>query len=495
MATKITKIGIIQIASLPGDFPNNLRAVVNGYRECLEHGAQLVVAPASAVCGLEPHSLARRDSFLAQTQDCLEKISKELGEVPMLLAAHSRNFQDEDLYAGVVCEGDDNYEPWLEQDMVVELTPYLLDCDGVTELEANSTIDINEQLVYVDLDDGEILPDDECDLIVRLPHAPWHTSQAKEDAEMRSWEASMSATPVICCRPVGTADGNIYGGGSTVHSSAGDLILRLPFFEAAAEVVNLKRPKPVLALPEPAEILCSAIERGIRDTVKNNCYSGVCVPLDAPHSALLGVICVEALGASNVAGISFKGNKELADKLGITCYEPATGNLLDSAASLFDDDQSAALTERIETAIAMSYAESRALLLCSTLTRREIMLGDFACYGRSGGHLVPLGNLYDVDLFLMSERLAEKYSDIFGALSAPPAGNTDRIIHELVDRNKAAGELLHPEKNYMFKENDVRLTQRRIVASAMKRTQLPIILQAGSQDQQHSFPTVHRLND
>ena len=90
MATKITKIGIIQIASLPGDFPNNLRAVVNGYRECLEHGAQLVVAPASAVCGLEPHSLARRDSFLAQTQDCLEKISKELGEVPMLLAAYSR---------------------------------------------------------------------------------------------------------------------------------------------------------------------------------------------------------------------------------------------------------------------------------------------------------------------------------------------------------------------------------------------------------------------
>ena len=53
------KIGIIQTDTLPGDFPNNLRAIVQGYRECLDHGAELVLAPAYALCGLNPRSRLR----------------------------------------------------------------------------------------------------------------------------------------------------------------------------------------------------------------------------------------------------------------------------------------------------------------------------------------------------------------------------------------------------------------------------------------------------
>ena len=47
----------------------------------------------------------------------------------------------------------------------------------------------------------------------------------------------------------------------------------------------------------------------------------------------------------------------------------------------------------------------------------------------------------------------------------------------------------------MFKENDVRLIQRKLLASALKRTQLPIILHADSPDQQLTFPVSHRMND
>ena len=496
MANTYTKIGIIQTASQPGDFPNNLRAVINGYRECLEHDAQLVIASAASVCGLEPGALARRHSFTEQAEDCLQKITRELGEVPLLLAAYTRCIPDEAMYTGLPCsEFDETVSAWQEKDYIVQMVPYLLERDGVTELETNQAIDIDGQTFYLDLGEEEILPAGACDFIIRMPSTPWHTTQAREDAELRSWEASMSDATVICCRPIGTAEGNIYGGGSTVHSPEGKELLRLPFFEPAAMVVDLNRPKPVLALPDPAEILCSAMERGIRDMVRNNCFSGVCVPLDSPNSAVLGVLCVEALGAANVTGITFKGNGELAENLGITCYQPDSEKLVSCASELLGAEQQAALVERVETAIAMSYAESRGLLLCSALNRREIMLGEFASYGRSGGYLAPLGNLYDVDIFLMSERLSEKYAQVFGALTPPAAGNTDRIIHELADLNRPAGYLLNPETNYMFKENDVRHTQRRIVASAMKRSQLPIILQAGPKDQQHHFPICHRLND
>lgn len=494
MSTKITKIGIIQTAALPGDFPNNLRAIVNGYRECLEHGAQIVVAPASCVCGAEPGHLVQRRSFLEQTRDCLEALSRELGSAPLILAAYTYIISDDELYVGMVGE-DDDYEPWMGDDRSVILTPYLLEKDSVTELEAHSGVTIGEQVFYTDTGDEEILPGEPYDFIVRMPITPWHTTAARDSQSQREWEATMANSTVICCRPVGTAGENVYGGGSTVHTPGGQLALRLPFFEPSAQVVNLEHPKPVLALPEPAELLCCALERGIRDTVRNNCFSGVCIPLDHANSALLGVLCVEALGASNVIGISFTGNEELAQKLGIGTYTPDLEKLEGAAIDLMGNEEAASLRERLRTTIAMTYAESRGMLLCSPLGRREIMLGEFRSYGLSGGHLAPLGSLYAIDMFLCAEQLNEKYAHIFGSLVPPANGLTDRIIHELTERNAAASELLDPDRNYLFKENDVHLVQRRILASALRRTQLPTVLNTAPPSARHHFPVAHRLND
>ena len=494
MSTKITRIGVIQTAALPGDFPNNLRAIVNGYRECLEHGAQVVVAPAACVCGMEPGHLTRRRTFQEQTRNCLEALSKELGSAPLFVAAYTYIISDDELSVGMVGE-DSDHELWMGDDHSVTLVPYLLEKDCVTELEASSTVTIGDQLFYTDLGDDEILPPEACDFIVRMPTTPWYTTAAHENQTHREWEATMADATVICCSPVGTAGENVYGGGSTVHARGGDIVMRLPFFETAAQVVNLEQPRPVLALPDPAELLCSALERGIRDTVRNNCFGGVCIPLDSPNSALLGVLCVEALGAANVIGISFSGDTTLADKLGISTYTPAMAQLQNAAEELMGQQEAEALRERLCTTIAMTYAESRGMMLCSPLGRHELMLGDFRTYGLSGGHIAPLGSLYAIDIYFCSEHMSEKYAHIFGSLVTPANAMTDRIIHEMTERNVAASDLLNPDKNYLYKENDVRLVQRRILASGLKRTQLPLMLNSGSPDFRYHFPVAHRLND
>ena len=251
----------------------------------------------------------------------------------------------------------------------------------------------------------------------------------------------------------------------------------------------------MLNLPEAEELLTSALERGIRDNVRNNCFSGVCIPLDHPHSALLGVLCVEALGAANVCGITFEADASLADKLGINCFRPHTEELAAAAKAALGGEESAALTERLRSAIAITHAESRGMMYCSPLGRREIMLGEFHMYGLSAGHLAPLGNLYDVDIYLLSERFREEYSDVFGSITEPPHGVTNRIIHELADLNTPPSVLVREEMNYLFKENDVRLIQRKLMASAIKRTQLPIILHVDAPIEQLSFPLANRLND
>ena len=73
------KVGIIQNSPRTAYFSNNLRHIVQGYRACLDHGAELVVASAHALCGPGLYDLAMRDSFRNQMQLALETLSRELG--------------------------------------------------------------------------------------------------------------------------------------------------------------------------------------------------------------------------------------------------------------------------------------------------------------------------------------------------------------------------------------------------------------------------------
>lgn len=494
MSTEITKIGIIQTAPLPGDFSNNLRAVVNGYRECIEHGAQLVIAPSCCICGMEPGHLVLRRSFLEQTKRCLDTLSRELGSTPLLLAAYTRTIDEDAMSVGMVGEDYDN-ETWAGKELDVMLTPFLVENNCITELEAAEGMTLGSQRFHIDTTEHEFLPEDDYDFLICLSDIPWYTTAAEDAEDLFEWTSAMSAATVICCRPVGTAGVNVYGGGSCVYSPEGKVIMRLPYFETAAQVVDLKRPKPVLNPPDSAELLCSALERGIRDTVRNNCFGGVCIPLDHKNSALLGVLCVEALGTSMVCGITFAGNNQLAEKLGISCYSPKMDKVLESATEAMGKEHETALRERLCTTMAMTYAESRGLLLCSPLDHQEIMLGEFQTYGLSGGHLAPLGNLYTIDTYICATVLEETYPDIFGAVVPPADDSTDRIIHELTDNNIAASALLNPDTNYLFKENKVRSIQRKLLMSAMKRTQLPMMLNITPKMIQHHFPVSHRLND
>ena len=178
MTTRLNKIGIIQTAPQPGDFSNNLRAIVQGYRECLDHGADIVVAPAAALCGLEPRQLVMRKSFVMQTKAALQALSRELGSAPLITAAYSTTIDEDEFYVGIAGEDDDD-DPWLDKDKRVMLTPYLLEKDSVTELENCGSVNINGKSFYTDTNDEEILPDETYDFMVRMPCTPWYATAAK----------------------------------------------------------------------------------------------------------------------------------------------------------------------------------------------------------------------------------------------------------------------------------------------------------------------------
>lgn len=492
MHTSIQKIGIIQNAPLPGDFSANLRNIVQGYRHCLDHGADLVIAPAYALCGTEPRHLSNRQSFIRQTRAALDTLSHELGDAPLLLGAYTPMINEEELWEGVLGEDDES----MEMEPTVVLAPFLIEKDLIEELEDGESNIIGDANVFISIgDDEDLLPDgSDFDLMVHMSTTPWHSKAAEQDEERCQWEARTNGTPLVCCRAVGTAGGRIFGGGSGVYTTAGKTLLRLPFFEAANQTISLKTKPQARSLPTNEQLMRQALERGIRDTVRNNGYGGVCIPLDHPSSTLLAALAVSALGSSNVDGITFEGNTAVEKALGITCKSYQIDALEENAAKLLGDSSANSLKERLKATIMSTHAEERGLMLLSPLNRHDIMTGNFTLYGDSCGLLAPLGNLYHMDLYLLSKELSEEKADLFGTLKLPEKPEQDRIIHELADRNISPGDLI-TKCCGLFKENDVRFIQRKIIASALKRTQLPIVLHVDAPEEQLTFPISHRLND
>lgn len=489
--SKKLKIGIIQNTPLTADFPNNLRQIVQGYRECLDHDAEIIVAPAHALCGADPMDMADRNSFIGQTEAALHALSLELGEVPLILGAYTRygiDPMDDELLAELM--QDSNAEPIA----YTQLSPYLLTNNEVTLLENGEVCELDDKRILVYCDDSlEHMDDENIDVKINLACAPWYAGAQAEWEHACMWDAKAIMQPVVSVKHVGCTGENIYAGGSAVFSAEGDTIARLPLFESAARVVNVYSKARAKARPTEEEQMCSAIEFGIRETVRNNGFTGVCLSLDTPNASLLAALCVEALGRSNVVGITTSESSDIATSLRITTHKLELGALMAEADKLFAND-STAIRERILAAAQYTYAESRGLMYVCPLARRDFMLGTYNQYGSSCGHFAPLGNLYEMDLHMLRVYLSEKYATLFGALSEPGTPATDRIIHELADRNLSATELMN-KHTCPFEENEIRLVQRKIIASAIKRTQMPPVLRADKLIERIELPVSHRMND
>lgn len=493
MSTKL-KIGIIQNTPITADLSNNLRQIVQGYRECLDHNADLVIAPAYALCGAGVKDLANRTSFLQQTAAALDVLAQELGSTPLLLAAYAP-------MPSLLLPGEDDSEVmeepelWYDTPKVGILVPYLLENDGVTELQNAEIIDINGLQVYVDVNDDEILLDEEeADVIVHLATGSWHANSAHTDEELRRWEAKSNNCPVVCVHPVTTADEILYGGGSGIYLPGNITHTRLPFFEACAKVASLNAKGTAKALPGNEEILSQALEQGIRDTMRFNGYVGVCLSLDEPNSVLLAALCAEAVGASNVHGISFTQNSHQTELLNINIKHFNDIEISADLQAEFNGTMGNVLNARLRTTILTTYADRYGLLPLSNISRHDVMMNNFVLYGNAGGYLAPLGNMYEMDIYMLSTYFNEKYDGLFGILKEPDHPEQDRIIHELQDRNISAGTLLH-DHVCPFSEEEVRYVQRRIISSAQKRSQLPMVLRIDNEDERNDFPSHHRLND
>lgn len=480
------KVGIIQNSPRTADFSNNLRHIVQGYRACLDHGAELVVASAHALCGPGLHDLAARDSFRKQQQLALETLSRELGTAPLILGAYSTPE-----------EGDYAWEDVEATAFRPAPTPYFLENDVVEELTNGELLEWENLRIFITTQDTPVQPGaDNFDIIVHLGSEPWYAALMQQEELTRQNEALNNEATVVHAACVSTAECFVYGGGSGIYSSAGKTLLRLPWFDAESRVADIAPPyrEASGSKETDAAILARMLQQGIRDTVRQYGYGGVCLPMDAPHSTLLAALSIDALGSAHVEGVCFGDGEEAARQLGISCHKMDIAPVLQQANELLGNEEQGTLNARLKATLLSTYSDSRGLLLLCPLSRRDIMLGNFTLYGESCGMLAPLGNLYEMDLHMLQLEYRERYSHIFGTLAEPDAPQKDIILHALTDCNVSAGRFIR-ENNFGLQENEVHQVQRKIISSALKRSQLPFTLQVSAPNERLHIPSAHRLND
>jgi NAD+ synthase (glutamine-hydrolysing) len=518
------KVGIAQINPIVGDFPGNAKKILAAYRECIEHGAQLVVTPELALAGYPPRDLVLRSGFVPSCLQALDYLASETKAVPLLVGYVDFNAPH---HTGKPFR---NAAAWLENGQIVHriwktLLPTYDVFDerryfepgescrpvewmgrriGITLCEDIWAEDSLPSPLY-DRDPIDELTQQGADLILNLSASPFHLGKPQLRRAMLADRAQRAQVPFVYCNAVGANDQLVFDGHSLAVAPDGCVTAQLPGFCEACSVVDtagLSNEEAPFA-DEEAEQLYRALVIGLRDYVTKCGFSSVCLGLSGGiDSALTAAIAVEALGSHHVHGLtmpgpfSSRGSVEdsftLARHLGIRCEEvpitPAFDAILATMRPVFADKAADVTEENIQARIRglflMALSNKENHLLLTTGNKSELAVGYCTIYGDMNGGLAVISDLpktrvYQVARWINRTREIIPWNTIHKPPSAelrpdqkdqdtlPPYDVLDAILELYVEQQLSVDEIITRGHD----ENLVRWIQRRVDLNEWKRHQ------------------------
>src|SRR5271170_1945579 len=85
------RIALLQLNATIGAYDKNRARLEEAYREAVDKGAELVLAPELFLCGYPPRDLLLRDDFISRGLECLEALAAVVGDVPLITGYVDRN--------------------------------------------------------------------------------------------------------------------------------------------------------------------------------------------------------------------------------------------------------------------------------------------------------------------------------------------------------------------------------------------------------------------
>jgi NAD+ synthase (glutamine-hydrolysing) len=517
------RLALAQINSVVGDVDGNAARVVEWVERARGEGADLVLFPELVVTGYPPEDLLLRPGFIRAARRAVEGIAKATRGITALVGAP---YLDTDLFNAcfVLAHGEvrcvyrkrylPNYGVFDEDRYFAAGNDLFLLRFGDVRVGPTICEDIWQPgPPATDLALGG------AQLIANISASPFHVGKDREREEMLKVRALDNSCFIALCNAVGGQDELIFDGHSVVLDDEGEILARAAGFEEELLVVDVdpvaavgRRLRDVrrralarerasidvkeIELTPPAEGLAPvatriapqideleqmrlALELGLHDYVTKNGFGDVVIGISGGiDSALTAALCVEALGADRVHGVSMpsryssegtRGDAErLAQALGVDFREIAIEPMVeayDSALAEHFAGRNSDLTEenlqaRIRGTLLMALSNKFGWLVIATGNKSELSVGYSTLYGDLAGGFALIKDVYKTDVFRLSRWLneragrelipssiierapsAELRADQLDEDSLPPYPKLDKVLEAYVELDRSREEL------------------------------------------------------
>jgi NAD+ synthase (glutamine-hydrolysing) len=517
------RLALAQINSVVGDIDGNAARIVDWLQQARDANADLVLFPELVVTGYPPEDLLLRPGFVRAARRAVDEIAKATHGITVLVGAP---YLDADLYnACYVLEHGEvrciYRKRYLPNYGVFDEDRYFAPGDDLFVLRFGD-VRIGPTICEDIWQPGPPATDlalGGAQLIANISASPFHVGKDREREEMLRVRALDNSCFVALCNAVGGQDELIFDGHSVVLDDEGEVLARAAGFVEELLVVDVDpaaavgrrlrdvrrralarervkvelaefdfspprdqpvaRPGRIVPQLDDLEQMRFALELGLHDYVQKNGFGDVVLGLSGGiDSALTAALCVEALGAERVHGVSMPSRyssdatrgdaARLAESLGIDFREIAiepmvdayTGALLEHFVGRESDLTEENLQARIRGTLLMALSNKFGWLVIATGNKSELSVGYSTLYGDLAGGFALIKDVYKTDVFRLSRWLneragrelipasiierapsAELRADQLDEDSLPPYPALDRVLEAYVELDRSREEL------------------------------------------------------
>ena len=517
------RLALAQINSVVGDLDGNASRVVEWLEQARDANADVVLFPELVVTGYPPEDLLLRPGFIRAARRAVDGIAKATRGITVLVGAPHL---DADLYNAcfVLAHGEVQSiyrKRYLPNYGVFDEDRYFAPGDDLLLLRFGDVV-VGPTICEDIWQPGPPATDlalAGAQLVANISASPFHVGKDREREEMLKVRALDNSCFVALCNAVGGQDELIFDGHSVVLDDEGEVLARAAGFEEELLVVDVdpvaavgrrlrdvrrralardrerseltsvelapprKQDQPLASRIVPQvddlEQMRLALELGLHDYVTKNGFGDVVIGVSGGiDSALTAALCVEALGAERVHGVSMpsryssegtRGDAErLADALGIDfrelpiepMVEAYTTALSEQFADREDDLTEENLQARIRGTMLMALSNKFGWLVIATGNKSELSVGYSTLYGDLAGGFALIKDVYKTDVFRLSRWLneragreliptsiierapsAELRADQRDEDSLPPYPKLDKVLEAYVEQDRSREEL------------------------------------------------------
>jgi NAD+ synthase (glutamine-hydrolysing) len=517
------RIALAQINSVVGDVDGNAARVVEWLGEARAAGADLVLFPELVVTGYPPEDLLLRPGFVRAARRAVEGIAKAAHGITALVGAPHL---DADLYNAcyTLAHGEVRNvyrKRYLPNYGVFDEDRYFARGDDLVLLRFGDVL-IGPTICEDIWQPGPPATDlalAGAQLVANISASPFHVGKDREREEMLKVRATDNSCFIALCNAVGGQDELIFDGHSVVLDDEGGVLARAAGFEEELLVLDIDpvaavgrrlrdvrrrarardrmpvevtvvelgppREQAEAAHPAPAGLLNDleqmrlALELGLHDYVTKNGFGDVVIGISGGiDSALTAALCVEALGADRVHGVSMPSRyssegtrgdaQRLAESLGIDFREIAIEPMVDAYTGALrghftgreTDLTEENLQARIRGTLLMALSNKFGWLVIATGNKSELSVGYSTLYGDLAGGFALIKDVYKTDVFRLTRWLneraarelipvsiierapsAELRADQLDEDSLPPYPSLDKVLEAYVELDRSREEL------------------------------------------------------